>query len=123
MAEWYGLTEEAILERIEDGDSLSEIAASVGKNRSMLTRWIAQDEQRSARARSVRALAAAAWDEKAEAEIRQASDPFELSKAKELSHHYRWRASKIGHKEYGDKLDLNHGGGISVRLNTEDADL
>ena len=38
--------------------------------------------------------------------IAQASDPFELAKAKELAHHYRWRASKIAPKLYGDKQSV-----------------
>jgi hypothetical protein len=36
----------------------------------------------------------------------QASDAFELAKAKELAHHYRWRASKIAPKLYGDRLQV-----------------
>jgi len=120
MTEWYGLTEEQILERIEDGENLASIAASVGKNRSMLTRWIAQDEQRSARARTVRALAAAAWDEMAQEGIRDAADPFELARAKEMAHHYRWRASKVAPKEYGDKLDVDMKGTMAVTLQSSD---
>jgi len=123
MAEWYGLTEEAILERIEDGENLSAIAASVGKNRSMLAKWLAAEENRSARARSSRQIAAQAWDELAQNTIETADDGFSLAKAKELAHHYRWRASKVAPKEYGDKIDVDMKAGVTVRLNPEDGDL
>ena len=106
MSEWYGISEEDIFTRIECGENLSDIARSVQKNRSVLSRWLAADEQRSARARTYRALAAAAWDEKAQQCLEDAGDAFELSKAKELAHHYRWRASKVAPKEYGDKTTI-----------------
>jgi len=120
QAEWYGLTEEQILERIEDGESLASIAASKGKVRSMLSKWIAADENRSARARTSRELAASAWDEKAESGIAEATDPFDLAKAKELAHHYRWRSSKISPAQYGDKLDMNVKGSMAVTLQSSD---
>ena len=47
--------------------------------------------------------------------INNAGDPFELAKAKEAAHHYRWQASKANPKGYGDKLDLTHGGTVGVR--------
>jgi hypothetical protein len=46
------------------------------------------------------------WDQVAVDGIAQAGDPFELAKAKELAHHYRWRASKIAPKLYGDKQSV-----------------
>ena len=48
-----------------------------------------------------------AYDELAQAGIETARDPFELARAKEMAHHYRWRASKVNPGEYGEKLDLN----------------
>jgi len=120
MSEWYGLTEEQILQRIEDGESLASIAVGQGKNRSMLAKWLAAEENRSARARYSRQLAAQAWDELAESTIERADDAFGLSKAKELAHHYRWRASKVAPKEYGDKLDVDMKGTMSVTLQSSD---
>ncbi len=114
MSEFYGLSLEDITEKLESGSTLAQIAASCGKNRSMLTRWIQADEQRSASCARARQLGAAAHEERAEYEIRQASDPFELSKAKELAHHYRWRASKLAPREYGDKVETIHSGGVTV---------
>lgn len=54
------------------------------------------------------------WDERAEAAISAASDEFELRKAKEISHHYRWRASKIAPKDYGDKQQVEHSGKVGL---------
>ena len=48
--------------------------------------------------------------ERAETEIRDSADEFELKKAKELAHHYRWKASKIAPRDYGDKLEVNNTG-------------
>jgi hypothetical protein len=114
MLEFYGFSEDNIIAMIEDGKTLSFIAESCGKNRSILTRWIQEDEQRSARAREARASASQAWDEKAEQEIEDARDPFELAKAKEKAHHYRWRASKVAPKEYGDKQQVEHSGTLTL---------
>ena len=75
-----------------------------------LSQWIASDEEHSARAREARIHAARIWDEKALSVIEQALDPFELQRAKELAHHYRWRASKTAPKEYGDKVTQEHTG-------------
>lgn len=54
------------------------------------------------------AMAATAeyWDQVAVHGLESATDAFELAKAKELAHEahdYRWRASKIAPKLYGDK--------------------
>lgn len=35
-------------------------------------------------------------------------DKFELQRARELAHHYRWMASKRNPKKYGEKLDVDH---------------
>lgn len=104
--EFCGVSEDQILLRIEGGESISCIAASLGKNRSVLWRWLQSDEQRSARAKASREVSAQAYDELAEKVIREAADVFELSRAKEIAHHYRWRASKIAPKVYGDRTTV-----------------
>ena len=98
---------EELCDRIQGGESQAAVAESLGVDRAELHRWVAAESQRSARVQLARANSAVVWDEKAEHEIRAAFDPFELSKAKELAHHYRWRASKIS-PAYGDKVQ--HGG-------------
>jgi len=96
---------EAILDR-----SMTEIAGTIGVSMGKLIAWIAADDNRSARAREARIMSARMWDEKAVTEIEQACDPFELARAKELAHHYRWRASKIAPRDYGDKVTQEHTG-------------
>lgn len=113
MTEFHGQTEDDILQRIEAGESINQIAATLGVNRSTLWRWLEQDVQRSARAKSSRTISAQAWEEKAEDVIKDAADPFSLAKAKELAHHYRWRASKIS-PAYGEKIQTEHSGTVEV---------
>lgn len=86
--------------------TLTAIAEDLGISIGTLLTWIEANPERSARAREARARTARLWDEKATKVIEDAADPFELAKAKELSHHYRWRASKIAPRDYGDKLAL-----------------
>ena len=99
----YGL--DAICDDILNGKSLREIARNLGVDIAQLCRWKAQP-QHSARVSDAMAATAEYWDQVAVDGIAQASDPFELAKAKELAHHYRWRASKIAPKLYGDKQSV-----------------
>jgi hypothetical protein len=100
----YGL--EAVLEDIANRKSLTAIAEEQGVSPASLLTWIASDAERSARVREMRAAMAKVWDEQAETEIRNASDDLSMRKAKELAHHYRWRAAKIAPPEYGDAVTL-----------------
>ena len=101
---------EAVCERLANGVTMTAIAEEIGVTVGKLSQWIASDEEHSARARESRIHAARIWDEKALSVIEQALDPFELQRAKELAHHYRWRASKTAPKEYGDKVTQEHTG-------------
>lgn len=112
--EFHGASEEDILSRIESGRSISSVANDFAVNRSTLWRWLEADPQRSARAREARQVSAEVWDDKAVTEINAAADPFALAKAKEIAYHYRWRASKIAPKVYGDKIEHEHKGGLDV---------
>lgn len=98
----YGLDQ--VCESIVTGGTLTYVAADAGVSLTSLLTWIEVNPERSARVREARATTGRLWDEKAETEIREATDEFGLKKAKELAHHYRWRASKIACKEYGDKI-------------------
>lgn len=90
----------------EEGASLRGIANAMGVSMAAFLAWIEADSDRSARVREVRALMARVWDEKAEDLLSQAGDEFQLKRAKELAHHYRWRASKTAPREYGDKVEV-----------------
>lgn len=109
---------EAVCERLANGVTMTAIAEEIGVTVGKLSQWIASDEKHSARAREARIHAARIWDEKALSVIEQALDPFELQRAKELAHHYRWRASKTAPKEYGDKLqaELTGAGGGAIQV-------
>lgn len=100
----YGIDQ--MCEDIGRKKSLTAIARSLEVSPGTLIGWIEADPERSARAREARAAMARVWDEEAARVIRQAPDEFSLKKAKELAHHYRWRASKIAPKEYGDRTTL-----------------
>lgn len=95
---------DTVCARIADGWTMREIAADEKVSFGTLQTWIEADSERSARVREARISQARYWDEAAESCISEASDPFELAKAKELAHHYRWRAAKIAPKQYGEKV-------------------
>jgi hypothetical protein len=110
---------DAICAAILDGDSMTAIAARVGVSFGSLSAYIASNAERSARVREARTITALLWDEKAEQRIDGAADEFELAKAKDLAHHFRWRAAKIAPKQYGDKIDVTTGGD-SLNLSAEE---
>ena len=85
---------------------MHQIAEEVGVSQGSLVAWIGADAERSARAREARIQTAQMWDEKATCVIEQAQDQFELARARELAQHYRWRASKIAPRDYGDKVAI-----------------
>lgn len=100
----YGI--DAFCDAVLEGRTMTAIASEVGVSIGTLITWLAADPDRSACAREARIRTARLWDDKAEQGIADAADPFELSRAKELAHHYRWRAAKIAPREYGDKLAI-----------------
>lgn len=100
---------EWMYDQILDLRSLSEIAQEAGVALSTLTRWVASDLERSARVREARRLAAEAWVERAEQVVSVAKNGFELQRARELAHHYRWKASKIN-PQFNDKVIQEHTG-------------
>lgn len=108
---------EEVCEKIEADNSLAEIARGYGISGNALTSWLDADPERSARARASRERAARTCDDEALNAINAlnaASSTAEVAKARELAHHYRWRASKRNPREYGDKLDLNHSGKVEL---------
>ena len=45
-----------------------------------------------------------------------AMEPFELAKAKELAHHYRWTAKCFSPQEFGDKIQAEIDGTLTVHI-------
>lgn len=88
---------------------LTEIARDAAVGLSTLSSWIAASPERSARVRDARRLAAEAWVERAEQVVLDAKNGFELQRARELAHHYRWKASKIS-PQFNDKVVQEHTG-------------
>ena len=105
---------DGVCEEIGRGESLTGIARSAGVSIGSLLGWIEADPERSARAREARAVMARYWDEKSETVLTEAPDEFGLKRAKELAHHYRWRASKIAPREYGDRIQQEHSGAVTI---------
>lgn len=112
---------DTVCEKIAEGLSLLDIAREIGVSQASLIAWIYANPERSARARVIRSLMAQHWDEKAERVIVDACDPVEVSKARELAHHYRWRASKVDPKGYGDQMKVEHSGSIDLASALEEA--
>lgn len=96
-----------VCDRVADMKSMTAIANEAQTNIGSLMSWVQADPLRLVRVKEARRSTAQVWDDLAVETIRQAGDGFELSKAKELAHHYRWRASKIAPKEYGERLDVD----------------
>jgi len=118
----YGL--DAVCQDIADRKSLTAIAQFLGVSIGTLSTWIDRDPERSARVREARKATARLWDEQAENVLKEAGEDFDLKKAKELAHHYRWRASKIAPAEYGDRLQhANDPDNPLVPAQVTDADL
>lgn len=115
--EQFGI--DALCAKIVDGITLTNAATQIGVSIGTLISWLESDAERSARAREARMRSARIWDEKATEAIESAADPFELSKAKELAHHYRWRAAKISPRDYGEKLDVDNKFSGNVGLTVE----
>lgn len=101
-----GFDVDAVIAAIYRLESLLEIASKADAPVEALIAWIHADPIRKAQIQEARANAAAFWDEKAEWLLSAAQDEFGLQKAKELASHYRWRASKIAPRTYGDKQKI-----------------
>lgn len=113
---------DAICEMLTSGISATRIAKQIDVSVGTLLNWIDDDITRSARVREARMRSAKYWDEKAEEVIREAPDKFELERARELAHHYRWRAKAIAPRDYGDRVTQEHTGkdGAPITMATVD---
>lgn len=97
---------DAVCERFKAGISYSKVAAEAKVSVGAFVAWLGEDSERSARARNARSAAAAVYDEQALQGLAEATDPFELARARESAQHLRWRASKVNPREYGDRTTL-----------------
>ena len=100
---------DAICALIEEDVGESAIANKIGCSRQSLNAWINADPQHSARVRVSREQSAQDCDYKAEEvllAIRSDSSPAEVTRARELASHYRWRAKVRNPRNYGDKQEV-----------------
>ncbi len=115
----FGL--EAVCDEILSGNTRSAICKKLGITRASLIRWIALDSERQARVREAHIDAAQAYDEMAEEALKSARGKDALARARDLAHHYRWRASKANPREYGEKLQVDQTTTV-VNLSDEEID-
>lgn len=110
-----------LCDQLTNGATQRKLCEEIGIDPATMCRWLAADPQRSARAREARIAAARFYEEMAGQVIEEAKDQFGLAKAKELAHHYRWKASKANPKEFGDKVTAEHVGadGGAIQQKTE----
>lgn len=107
---------DGLCERLRKGESEVQIARSLGISNSWLSEWINANPERSARAKAARMAAADAYADKAEQVLIEASDPFEIQKARELAHHYRWMAKTRDPRQYGDKQQVTQDVNVQARV-------
>jgi hypothetical protein len=98
--------EVGILNLIAQGESMRNIARLLDSPVSTLHAWLAETPERSqAHARS-REAAAESYDDMALESLERA-DRENISVAREIAAHYRWRAKAANPKRYSDKLQLD----------------
>ena len=111
--------QDVICERIADGESLRAICqANDMPSVTLAKHWLRDDASfaaQYARAREDQA------DHYAEEIIAIADTEEDAAKARVRVDARKWVASKLKPKKYGDKLDLNHSGGIE-QLSDEEID-
>lgn len=105
-----------ICEMIVEGKSITEIAKRLNVNRMTIIEVSAKPDY-SARVREARINAADKFAEMAEevlSKLKPKSTMIEMQKARELASHYRWKASKLAPKRYGDKIEQEITGSLKL---------
>lgn len=101
---------ELICEDILDGLSYRAIAKKYNTNLTAVYNFVS-DEKHSARVNDARSVSADTFVDKAEDALIEAEGTLtEITRARELASHYRWKASKRNPKVFGDKVDVTTGG-------------
>lgn len=93
-----------VCDQIADGRSLTWIAKEAGVSIGSLLTWLSTEPERSARVDAARRAASWVYEEQALQGLLDATDPFSLTKARDVAHHLRWKASKIHPQRFGDKV-------------------
>lgn len=101
---------EVICDDILVGLSYEDIAAKYNITYGVLHRFLSHVDN-SARVIIARQQSADIFDTKAETALLKAKSTLtEITRARELASHYRWKASKRNPKVFGDKVDVTSDG-------------
>ena len=140
MVEFSQEVFDRICERIANGESLRAICASDDMPaKATVFRWLASDATLSDQyARAREAQADAIFDEILDIADTAVNDWMEVHGQDDTAYKLngehiqrsklridarKWMAGKLRPKVYGDKIDLNHSGGITVNIPDDDAGL
>lgn len=99
---------ETIISMLIDGATYRMIAEKFKVPLSTLHNFLSSDEH-SARTQTALEISSSSFADKAEEHlksIKSKATNADVSRERELAHHYRWKASKRNPKKYGDKVDL-----------------
>lgn len=112
------LNRDIILQRIERGDRLVDIAKDYGlSDASSVQKRLADDpEYLLAKERGLESRM-----DKREDELEQAQDSIQVARARELLSHARWRAERECPKRWGPRQEITHVQGISITEALEQA--
>jgi transcriptional regulator with XRE-family HTH domain len=95
----------AIAARIEAGSTQRELAREIGVDVQTLNQWLHADPQRSARTRDALAASAEALADRGHQAIEDAAPTMaEVTRARMLDQHWRWRAA-IRNPAYRERTD------------------
>lgn len=97
-----------ILDLFADGDAFRVVAKKMNVSTRTLNKFLSLPENIN-EYRAVMQESSDSYASMAEETLLNApGNKFELQRARDLAHHYRWMASKRNPKRYGDKLDIDH---------------
>jgi hypothetical protein len=109
---------DAICERMASGETLRKICAEPDMpNITTVWKWANSDEARSKQYAHAREAQADAQFERIGAVVDDVeSGTLEPAQARTMIDALKWTAGKLRPKVYGDKIDVDHSGGITFHL-------
>lgn len=112
-----------ILAEIASGKSLREVCRADGMPSEATFRgWVTEDAELAAQyARAMSARADVIFDEILEIADRAKADDVQCGRLQIDAR--KWMLGKMNPKKYGEKIDHNHSGGVTVNITGDDAKL
>lgn len=110
---------DAIITRIEGGESQAEIARSFGLNPATVNAYLHETIERSARTKEAMTASAESWlDRGLQTLVDAPPEPAEIARARAIEQHCARRAAIRNPAGYGDKIDVNakHSGSVGVTV-------